>query len=365
MAQRKKQTPTKKPIRSTQPTGSPLKTVTDAMVAFTGSVSSYLSRLGDFLRSLPGWLQARPEAWQQWRHADRKRKKYRSFRLQKKIRPEPRDIPASLSLFKQSLQFVWRHKKTFSCIMLIYGLVYWLLIRSPIPTDIDSVQKVVEATLGSDSRQSLQGNVATLGVVLGSAGTLQQNPIVAVLGTLVLSLATVWATRQIHNGHAFKARDAYYQGMTSIFPVLIILIVLSLQMIPFAIASFVYTTARSAQIFVTGAEDLSFFIVTVLIGLLSLYWITATIIALYIASLPGMYPLHALRTAKKLVKFQRLMVFRRIIALPIFLGLAYALILLLIIRFLPGRAFMTAEVMQLLMIPLASVYLYKLYRALL
>lgn len=324
----------------------------------------YIYGLRNFVFATPKWLRSRPAAFKRWRKEEKKKKKYRSFKLQKKIKPEPRAIPTSLALLKGSLRFIWSNKRVFAALLFIYGLIYFLLIRTPIPTDMESIQELVEVALGSGSQQSLEGNFATLGVVLGSAGTLQQNPTVAALGTLVLSLATVWATRQIHNQQILKARDAYYQGMTGVFPVLMVLMVLSLQLIPFAIASFVYTTARAGQLFVTGAEDLAFFIVALLIGLLSFYWITSTIIALYVASLPGMYPLKALRAAKKLVKFQRFMVFRRIIALPVVLGVAYALILLLVIRFLPSRAFLAAEVMQLLMIPLVNVYLYKLYRAL-
>ena len=169
----------------------------------------YINGLRNFVFATPKWLRSRPAAFKRWRQEEKKKKKYRSFKLQKKIKPEPRAIPTSLALLKGSLRFIWSNKRVFAALLFIYGLIYFLLIRTPIPTDMESIQELVEVALGSGSQQSLEGNFATLGVVLGSAGTLQQNPTVAALGTLVLSLATVWATRQIHNQQILKARDAY------------------------------------------------------------------------------------------------------------------------------------------------------------
>lgn len=326
-------------------------------------IRKYASKVAVFFRSVPSWIKGLPQAIRNWRAADKKKKKYRSFRLQKKIKPEPRPIPSALSLLSSTMRFTWQHKRPLIVITLLYSVVYFLLIRSPISTNIESIQEAIDLALGSDSQQSFRSNLATLGVVLGSGGS-QQNQAAAMVGVLIFSLAVVWVVRQIHNNQPFKARDAYYQGTTSIFPVLLVLVVLSLQLIPLAVASFIYTTARSADIFVSGVEDMAFFVAAALIGLLSLYWVTSTIIALYAASLPGMYPLHALRAAGKLVKFQRFLVFRRIMALPVILGLLYMAILLLVIRFIPGRAFLATDIMQILIIPLVNIYLYKLYRKL-
>lgn len=336
--------------------------VKNKVVGFRGEAVSVGKKIRGFILGIPAWIKARPQAFKDWRTADKKKKKYRSFKLQKRIKPEPRYIPPSATLFRQSLAFLWSHKKVISFMLVIHAGVYFLLVRNPATADIGLIQEAVETTLGAGSTTSVEGIMATFGAVLGSAGT-PQNTTVATILVLFVSLAYIWAIRQLHNGAVIKARDGYYQGMAGLVPVVLLLIVLSIQLIPFAAAGFVYSAARAGGLFASGIEDMSIFVIALLIGLLSFYWLTSTVIALYIATLPGMYPLHALRAAKKLVQFQRFKIFRRILGLGIILGLLYAAILLIIIRFWPQYVFISTELLPILVVPFVHTYLYKLYKA--
>lgn len=317
----------------------------------------------DTPKNITQWLTSRPAAYKKWRQEDKKKRKYRSFRLQKKIKPEPRDIPTALSLIRATMQFIFSNWRKFAALVAIYGALYVLLVRSPISTDMGEIQDLLGAVFGENSQNSIERNLATLGAVLGS-GQNSQSGAAAAVGVLSFSLIVVWLTRQLHNKQDVKVRDAIYQGLGPIIPVFLLLVVFMLQIAPFSIAAFLYTTARSGEFFVSGVEDLGFFLVTAATGVLSFYWATSTVIALYAVSLQGMYPMKALRAAKKLVKFQRFLVFRRIVALPIILGLIYTLILLIVIRIYPNGALVASEIMQVLMIPIVNVYLYKLYRKL-
>ncbi len=314
------------------------------------------------IQAVPTWFKQRPAAVTSWKKADKKKKKYRSFRLQKKIKPEPRYIPSSIKLLKESFQFISRHKRIFLTMIAIHGLIYVAIVRSPVATDIQTIQDSVETVIGS--KTSLESNLATLGAVVGSTGTSQNSAATASIAVIVISLVYIWAIRQLHSAKTITARDAFYQGPTPLLSSLVVLVIATLQLIPFAVASFVYSTARSNSLFVSGFEDLAFFFVTLLISLLSFYWLTSTVIALYIVTLPGMYPLAALKAAKKLVHFQRAVVFRRMLTLPIILSLLYFAVLLGIIRFFPNQTFIIVEVVQLFILPLVHVYFYKLYRAL-
>ena len=248
--------------------------------------------------------------------------------------------------------------------LFIYLVAYFIIIRSPLNTDISTIQSSIKTALGEDTSNTVGGNLATLGAVLSTGVSSSQNSTVQGFAVLVFSLVNIWAIRQIHNKQEIKARDAYYQGLSTILPAILIISLIAVQLIPFAISALIYSTARSGGLFVTGFEDLSFFAVAICIGILSFYWITSTVIAFFIVSLPGMYPRNALRLAKNLVQFQRFTVFRRIIFLPVILGISYLLILLIIIRFLPSQALIFAELYGYIIIPLVCVYLYKLYRAL-
>lgn len=302
-----------------------------------------------------------------WREADKKAIRYRSFRLQKRIRPKLKPLPTTWELIKQTLSFIWGHKKIIFGIFLVHVAVYYLVVRSPIQPDVETIQKTISSAVAkSDTKVSgFENNVVTLGAVLSYTGSIQQNHTLALIVLFIVGLAYVWAIRQLHNNNKINVRDAFYQGMTPMLTVATVLGLVILELLPFAFCSFVYTLARTSGIFVTGFEDLAFFTFTMLIGLLSFYWMTSGVIAVYMVALPGVYPIFALSSARKLVQFQRLRVFRRMISLPVILGFVYLSLILFSIKFFPSKTFIFAEIVQLIFVPLVLTYLYKLYRSIL
>lgn len=363
---KKQKAKSKKQTSSKRSESVDIKSIRDKLSVTSGGLKKKanisLNRLTTTVQNIPSWVKGLPAAIRNRMQEDKKKKKYRSFRLQKKIKPEPRYIPTSFGLIKASFKFLYAHKKVFLAIILIHAVLYATIIRSPVTTDIGTIEESVKSILGD--KNDIQSNVATLGAVIGTSGSGQTNPTAVSASIVLMSLVYIWAIRQLHAGKTIKARDAYYQGMAPLASGVIVLCVASLQLIPFAVASIVYSTARSGGLFVTGFEDLAAFIITILTALLSFYWMTSTVIGLYIVTLPGMYPLQALRSAKKLVQFQRFPVFRRIVALPVILSLLYAGLLLIFIRFASSQVFLIAEILQLLILPLIHIYFYKLYRAL-
>ena len=317
-----------------------------------------------FIAAIPFWIKSRPAAFMAWRREDRKKKKYRSFRLQKHLRPEPRFIPSSFSLVQESLSFLYKNKRVFLTILTIHAVAYVLLIRGITPLNIGTIQDSVKSVLGEGGAQSIQGNIATLSAVVSASTSSQTNAALATISTITMSLVYIWAIRQLHSKKTVYARDAYYQGLTPLVSALLILLVASIQLIPFAVAAFVYSLARGSGLFANGFEDLITFLIALFVALLSFYWLTSTIIALYIVTIPGMWPARALKAAKQMVKFQRLVVFRRILALPIIIGFSYLLLLLVVIRVVPSRVFLIVEILQLLLLPLVHTYMFKLYRSL-
>jgi hypothetical protein len=74
-----------------------------------------------------------------------------------------------------------------------------------------------------------------------------------------------------------------------------------------------------------------FWVAAALLVLLSLYWITSTMIALVIVTLPGMYPLRAIRTAGDLLIGRRLRVMFRIVWLAVVTTIIWALVMMPVI----------------------------------
>lgn len=337
-----------------------------------------IERLKKYLRSIPAKLQnlvisiIRPVSlaiskFEERRTADKKVIRYRTFRLQKKIKPELKPLPSSWELVKQTFSFIWIHKKIILGIFLVHLAVYYLVVRAPIQPDVKQIQNTISTAVDQSGAKvnSFENSVVTVSAVLGSTGATQQNGTLALVILGIVGLAYIWAIRMLHNGNKITVRDSFYQGMTPIITVGFVLTVVFLELLPFAFASFVYTLARTSGIFVSGFEDIAFFTLTMLIGLLSFYWMTSGIIAVFMVALPGVYPIFALSSARKLVQFQRLKVFRRMLSLPLMLGFAYLTLLVISIRFFPSKTFIFAEIIQLLCVPLVLTYLYKLYRSML
>lgn len=312
------------------------------------------------------WLQLRPSAIREWISKDRKKKKYRSFHLQKRIRPEPRDIPSVKKLITSSLLFVWINKKKLLPVIIVHAVIYYLAIKTPTSIlSIGEIRESVQNALGKGSLNTWNGTLATLGTVVGLNTTSASNASQQSISFIGMSLVYIWMIRQIHNKQNFKIRDVFYQSFTPLVPVLLLLVIAAVQIMPFAIAGLVYSIARTGGIFVTGFEDMAFFVVAILMALISFYLLTTTIMALYIVTIPGMYPMRAFDSAKQLIIFKRFTVFRRIIALPLVILALYFGSLLLVIRFAPSITLYFSEVISFLILPFLHTYLYKIYRSLL
>ena len=294
----------------------------------------------------------------------KKIKKYRSFRLTKRIKPEPKFIPTTAQLFKQTALFLWKYKKIFFLAAAVYVVVYILIIRSPITSNVGQIQKAVKNAVGDKSGTSFKTEFVTLGAVLSTSNN-HGNSTLFIGSLFLISLIYIWMIRQLHSNNTFQVRDAIYQAPISLIPTFIILLVMVAQFFPFAFASFVYSIARTGGMFTTGLEDLSFFMVVIGIAILSFFWLTSTVMSLYIVTLPGMRPVAALKAGNDVVRFRRLTVFRRILGLVVTLVIFYLLMLLIIIRVRSGLTFWFAEAFQILVVPFVHIYLYKLYRALL
>jgi hypothetical protein len=88
-------------------------------------------------------------------------------------------------------------------------------------------------------------------------------------------------------------------------------------------------------------------------------------VALYVVTLPDMTPLTALRSARDLVRYRRLSVFRKLIFLPIALGVIMAVVMLPFIFVVPVLAQWVFFALSMLALIVGHAYFYVLYRELL
>jgi hypothetical protein len=197
----------------------------------------------------------------------------------------------------------------------------------------------------------------------------QSQQINVILLGLFTWLVVVWLLRQFMAGNTVKLRDGLYNGGAPFLSTLCILIILSIQLLPGALGVIVYTAANSTGAITGGAEAMAFAIAAGLLVILSLYWVTSTFLAAVIVTLPGTYPLRAMKSAGDLAFGKRSSLVLRLLWLAFMVILLWAVILIpsllldnwLHISWLP----LVPIVVQLLgglTIIYASSYTYVLYR---
>jgi len=281
--------------------------------------------------------------------------------------PAYKPLPKARKLFTAALRQLWSQKKLFGGIVIIYGALNLLLVHGFGGNgDVTNIKALLDSLVhGFGGR--LTSAAATFLTLLASSGGTQSevSSVYQTLLLLVFSLAFIWALRQTLAKHKVRVRDSFYQGLYPLAVFFLVFLLLCVQLLPLVLGSSLYGTVVSNGIVVYWWEKAIFIAVFALAALWSLRMVTASIFALYIATLPDMTPLAAYRSARQLVYGRRLLIWRKIIFLPVVLVLLAALVEVpLIFLFTPAAVWMFF-VLGIVALPVVHGYLYNLYREML
>ena len=294
-------------------------------------------------------------------------KKSSSLKLTKINRDQTKPLPGIKILVVEPLRLIRDNKNTFLGLTAIYSALVFILIKGlGSAFDIVQTKRDLLDVVGGGGN-SLKNSYSLFNYLLGSfngqlgdvAGTYQ------LLFSIVFMLATIWLCRQLFTGQKPRIKDTFYKGMYPLIPFILVLVVISLQLIPVTIGSFLFSTVISQGLAITFFEKLLWFVLFGLTSLLSLYFVLSSIFALNIATLPDVSPIIALRSARELVRHRRIGIFARILLLPIagfFLTGLIFIPLILIAPILVEPLFLVASCFGLIF---ATVYMYNFYRLLL
>ncbi|MDB5187317.1 MAG: hypothetical protein JWM07_789 [Candidatus Saccharibacteria bacterium] len=269
------------------------------------------------------------------------RRPHRSFR-----RTYRRDYTRSLLLpgywaFTRYVQkILWSNRKLFLSVITIYVILTVTLISFASEDTYMQMRDTLNNT-GEGMFDGVWGELtkASLLLAAGATGALNnanlgsqaQSQIYAVIIGLLTWLTTVWLLRAILAGHKPKMRDGLYNAGAPIVPTFLVSTVIILQLLPLAVAIFAYNAAVTSGLLEGGIEAMMYWGVAGLLVVLSLYWITSTLLALVVVTLPGMYPMRALRTAGDLVVGRRVRILLRLLWMALVLIVTWALIVIPII----------------------------------
>lgn len=266
------------------------------------------------------------------------RRPHRSFRMTRR-----RDYKRSLQLpgywsFTNGVRTtLWANKKLFGGLILIYIVATIIISGFGAQENYANLSDTLKSTGG----EVFSGNFGAIGqaslllvtsVTTGLSPDLTQAQ--SVLGGLALFfawLATIWLLRNTLAGHNPRLRDGLYNSGAPVLATVIVGFIITLQLLPASIALIVYSAAQVSGLLEVGVSAMLVWIGIILLTLLSLYWIASSFIALVIVTLPGMYPMQALRSAGDLVIGRRLRILFRLLWI-VFIGvLTWAIIVIPII----------------------------------
>lgn len=307
------------------------------------------------------------------------RRPHRSFR-----RTRRRDYARSLKLpgywsFTGSVWLMlWRNKKTFLTLVVLYALLAVLMGGITNQETYQKINEMINQSAG-EIIKGAWGTVGQAGVLLVSAFVTptELSPevqlILSLLGLLVW-MTTVWLLRDIMAGRQPKLRDGIYSSGAPIVPTTLIVLVAIIQLLPLGIVALVYAGLSAVGILQEGLGMMLFGVFAALVAALTLYWMTATFLSLVIVTLPGMYPLKALKSAGDVVVGRRLRVLYRILWLFLIVVLAWAAVMIPVVLLDTGIKNLWPAISSAPIVPLAaalmsslalvwsSTYIYMLYR---
>jgi hypothetical protein len=273
-------------------------------------------------------------------------------------------LPGSFKLVADSFRVIKRHWRVLGRILGVYLILNAVFVGA-LSNIGGAVDQIRLNFLESGSKHFVDA-ISGLGALIGSAGASGSGSasVLQLFLIIIESLVIIWALRQLLAGQPIGAKQAYYSATTPLIPFLLVLAVFFVQLLPLTLGS-ALISALATSLF--SSSIASFIIGTIVFFLAawSFYMLSGSIFALYIVTLPDMEPRKALRSAKNLVRFRRWAVIRKCLFLPLFLLMAFALIivpLILWVDILVAPIFFFLTMFSILFI---HTYLYNLYRGLL
>ncbi len=297
----------------------------------------------------------------------RKTPAYRSFKMTKRIKPPiQKKIPSVPAILRQTISHIWRNKKTFFGILLIYLVLNLIFVKGFASTvDISGLKQELALTANS----GVNINLALVSTLFGS-GNSAATEVGSLYQTVILilaSLAFVWLFRHTNDDSDKKltVRQPFYEGMAPLVPFLLVLCVVGLQLIPMVAGLGLLSTVLSNGLAVTLLEQVLWSLLALSLTLLTFYMISSSLFALIIVTLPDTTPMAALRSARKVVVFRRWTLMRKIFLMTILVTASFALIVFLSIIAVPFMAEWIFFIVSSVLVPIIIGFVYKMYRALL
>lgn len=309
------------------------------------------------------------------------RRPHRSFRLTRRrdyIRPLK--LSGYFAFNRKVWRILWANRKLFGLLAVVYGLLAGMIVGMASQDNYLAVTDLLKETSGQafDGDWGKLGEATLLFVTIISGGIndamTEAQQIYAVLIIMIAWLSTVWLLRNILANRQVKLRDGLYNSGAPLFSTFLVFLLIVVQSLPLALVFFGYSAAESTGLLAGGVEAMLFWLAAGLLTLLSVYWLAGSFLALVAVTLPGMYPMQAIKVAGDLVVGRRVKIILRMLWLMLGIALVWVLILVPLIMLdtwakTVWPAIEWVPIVPLIMLALSSLtvvwtasYVYLLYR---
>lgn len=306
---------------------------------------------------------------------------HRSFQLSRR-RDYKREmhLPGYIALTREVNKVLSKNRGLFTRLILFYSVATALFVGMA-SQDLYSTISDTLRTTGDEIFSGSFGQIGEAGLLLltGVTGSMTQSlnetqQVFASLLAITIWLTTVWLIRNRLAAKQVNLRDGLYNAMSPLISTILVSLLLMVQLLPIALAFIGYTAAAVSGLLDNGVESMLFWFVAITLVVLSLYLMTSTFMALIVVTLPGMYPLNAIRAGGDIVSGRRLRILYRVLWMGLLLVMTWLIIMVPIIIFdawikglLPLIDWLPIVPMCLLLLSSATVvwmasYVYVLYR---
>lgn len=267
-----------------------------------------------------------------------KRRPHKSFKMTKR-RDFKRSLklPGFLNFTTEVSLLVYKNLNVFLPIMIIYAglaLIFGAATDQEAYNRIFELMKSIRATEAGEVVNDVSEAFLLGFSVLGSGGSLnisETQQLFMGLTAILMWLTVVWLLREIYAGRKPKVRDGLYNSGAPIFSTFLLLLLIIIQILPLGLLGVVYVALSGIGMITYGFSSMIFFSVVVVALGIVLHWITTSMMALIVVTLPGMYPGHALRAAADLISGRRFRIMLRLVWMILCVIVAWFLLLVPVI----------------------------------
>lgn len=262
------------------------------------------------------------------------RRPHRSFRLtRRRDYAKALKLPGYISFGFEVVKTINKYKKVLlplSAVYIIINAVLVGLVSQDIYTQLsDTVASAGSQIFGSaDVFTEALGSFFAIATLAGGAASTEFQQVATVVLFISFWLSVVWLLRNLIAGNRVRMRDGLYNAGAPLIASFVVMFIMGLQLLPVVVAMMAYGAAITSGLLAGGAPAMLFWLSAALLGVLSAYWLTSSVFALIIVTIPGMYPWRAIRSAGDMVQGVRLRILFRWIFMITVVALVYVAVLL-------------------------------------